>query len=106
MEWALTIVALALLGVAAVSKRISGTPITPAILFVSIGLLVGPKVIGAIDVESTSATVPGRVDGGPSFASARSNGASVTPIEPIVAMALRRPTFSCQPGEDGALACA
>ena len=57
MEWALTIVALALIGVAAVSKRISGTPITPAILFVAIGLLVGPRVLGAIDVESTSETV-------------------------------------------------
>jgi NhaP-type Na+/H+ or K+/H+ antiporter len=57
MEWALAIVALVLVGVAAVSKRISGTPITPAILFVSIGLLVGPKVLGGIDIESTSETV-------------------------------------------------
>ena len=57
MEWALTIVALVLIGVAAVSRRISGTPITPAILFVSIGLLVGPKVLGGIDVSSTSETV-------------------------------------------------
>jgi sodium/hydrogen antiporter len=43
--------------VAAVSKRIAGTPITAAILFVSIGLLVGPKVLGEIDSSSTSATV-------------------------------------------------
>jgi NhaP-type Na+/H+ or K+/H+ antiporter len=57
MEWALTIVALVLIGVAAVSKRISGTPITPAILFVSIGLLVGPKVLDGIDIASTSLTV-------------------------------------------------
>ena len=34
MDWALTIVALALIAVAAVSKRLSGSPITPAILFV------------------------------------------------------------------------
>jgi NhaP-type Na+/H+ or K+/H+ antiporter len=57
VEWALTIVALVLIGVAAVSKRISGTPITPAILFVSIGLLVGPKVLDGIDISSTSETV-------------------------------------------------
>ena len=57
MEWALTFVALALLAVAAVSKRISGTPITPAILFVSIGILVGPEVLGEIDISSTSSTV-------------------------------------------------
>jgi sodium/hydrogen antiporter len=57
MEWALTILTLVLIGVAAVSKRISGTPITPAIVFVSIGLLVGPRVLDVIDVASTSGTV-------------------------------------------------
>jgi sodium/hydrogen antiporter len=57
VDWALTIVALVLIAVAAVSKRISGTPITPAILFVSIGLLVGPKVLDEIDISSTSETV-------------------------------------------------
>jgi sodium/hydrogen antiporter len=57
MEWSLTIVALALIVVAAVSRRLSGTPITPAILFVSIGLLVGPKVLDGIDISSTSSTV-------------------------------------------------
>jgi NhaP-type Na+/H+ or K+/H+ antiporter len=57
MEWALTILALALIAVAAISKRLSGSPITPAILFVSIGLLVGPEVLDGIDIESTSSTV-------------------------------------------------
>jgi NhaP-type Na+/H+ or K+/H+ antiporter len=57
MEWALTILALALIAVAAISKRLSGSPITPAILFVSIGLLVGPKVLDGIDIERTSSTV-------------------------------------------------
>jgi NhaP-type Na+/H+ or K+/H+ antiporter len=57
MEWSLTIVALVLIGVAAVSKRISGTPVTPAILFVSIGLLVGPEVLDAVEISSTSETV-------------------------------------------------
>ncbi len=57
MEWSLTIVALALIAVAAVSKRLSGSPITPAILFVSIGLLVGPEVLDGIDISSSSSTV-------------------------------------------------
>jgi len=57
MEWALAIVALTLLGVAAVSRRLSGTPITPAIVFVAVGLLVGPEVLGEVDLDSSSATV-------------------------------------------------
>ncbi len=46
-----------LIAVAAVSKRLAGTPITAAILFVSIGLLVGPEVLGVVEISSTSATV-------------------------------------------------
>ena len=38
MDWALAIVALILIALAAVSKRLSGSPITPAILFVSIAI--------------------------------------------------------------------
>ena len=57
MEWSLAIVALVLIAVAAVSKRLSGSPITPAILFVSIGLVVGPEVLDAVDISSTSSTV-------------------------------------------------
>ena len=57
MEWSLAIVAAALLGVAAVSGRLSGTPITPAIVFVAVGLLVGPEVVGGIDLSSSSSTV-------------------------------------------------
>jgi NhaP-type Na+/H+ or K+/H+ antiporter len=56
-EWALAIVALALLGVAAGSRRLSGSPVTPAMLFVLVGLLVGPKVLDEIDLSSTSSTV-------------------------------------------------
>jgi NhaP-type Na+/H+ or K+/H+ antiporter len=59
MEWALALVAIALLGVAAVSGRLSGTPITPAILFVAFGLLVGPEVLDGIDLSSSGATVRG-----------------------------------------------
>ncbi|MCW2999386.1 MAG: sodium/hydrogen exchanger [Solirubrobacterales bacterium] len=57
MEWSLAIVALALLGVAAVSRRLSGGPVTPAMVFVAIGLLVGPQVLDGIDLSSTSSTV-------------------------------------------------
>jgi NhaP-type Na+/H+ or K+/H+ antiporter len=57
MEWALALVALALVGVGAVSQRLSGTPITPAMLFVAFGLLVGPELLDGIDLSSSSATV-------------------------------------------------
>jgi sodium/hydrogen antiporter len=57
MEWALALIALAVLAVAAVSRRLAGTPITPAILFVAFGLLVGPEVLDGIDLSSSSATV-------------------------------------------------
>src|SRR5918997_5771249 len=57
MEWSLAIVALALLGVAAVSGRLSDTPLTPVMLFTAVGLLIGPEVIGGVDLESTSSTV-------------------------------------------------
>ena len=57
MNWSLAIVALALIAVAAFSKRLSGSPITPAIVFVSIGLLVGPRILGEVDIPSTSSTV-------------------------------------------------
>ena len=57
MEWSLALVALALLGVAAVSQRLSGTPVTPAMLFVAFGILIGPRVLDGVDLESTSSTV-------------------------------------------------
>jgi NhaP-type Na+/H+ or K+/H+ antiporter len=57
MEWALALVALALLAVAAVSRRLSGTPITPTIMFVAFGLLVGPEVLDGVGLSSSGATV-------------------------------------------------
>jgi NhaP-type Na+/H+ or K+/H+ antiporter len=53
----LAFVALALLAVAAVSKRLSGTSVTTAMLFVGIGLIAGPELIDGIDVSGTSSTV-------------------------------------------------
>ena len=57
MEWTLAILALTLLGVGAVSRRLSGTPITPAMAFVAVGLLVGPQVLGEIELASSGGTV-------------------------------------------------
>jgi NhaP-type Na+/H+ or K+/H+ antiporter len=57
VEWSLAIAALAVLAVSSVSGRIAGTPITPAMLFVGIGLLVGPRVLDELDLASTNSTV-------------------------------------------------
>jgi sodium/hydrogen antiporter len=57
VEWSLAIVSLALLGVAAISRRLSGTPVTVTMVLVAIGLLVGPQVLDGIDLSSTSSTV-------------------------------------------------
>src|SRR3954454_23623293 len=57
MAWALAIVAGAVLGGAAVSGRLSGGPVTPAMVFVAVGVLVGPKVLDTVDLESSSETV-------------------------------------------------
>ena len=55
--WSLALLAAALIVVAAVSRRLAGTPVTPAMVFVGWGLLVGPLVLGGVDLESTSSTV-------------------------------------------------
>ena len=39
------------------SRRLSGTPVTPAIVFVAVGLLVGPQVLGEIELASSGGTV-------------------------------------------------
>jgi sodium/hydrogen antiporter len=63
VTWALAILAGTLLGVAAVSQRLSGTSVTPAMVFVAVGLLVGPKALDAIDVPSGSAAVRALAEG-------------------------------------------
>lgn len=57
MDWGLAAVGLALLLVAAVSRRLSGTPITPAMVVVAIGVLAGPLVFDGLTVGPTSLTV-------------------------------------------------
>ncbi len=54
MKWSLAIVAAAVLAVAAVSRRLTGTPVTPAMVFVAIGLLAGPLVTDQIAVSPSS----------------------------------------------------
>jgi NhaP-type Na+/H+ or K+/H+ antiporter len=56
-EWALALVALALVRVATISRRLAGTPLTAAMLFVAFGLLVGPQGLDGIDLSGSSGTV-------------------------------------------------
>ena len=53
MEWALAVVALTLIAVGVVSRRIDGTPVTPAIIFVGVGLLVGTRALDLLDISPT-----------------------------------------------------
>ena len=57
MHWAVAVVALALLAFAAISGRIEGTPITAAMIFTAVGLLVGSEALGLIEVPPAGETV-------------------------------------------------
>ena len=57
MEWALAVVALALIGYAVVSRRLDGTPVTAAIVFVGVGLLVGPQALDLLETSPTGESV-------------------------------------------------
>jgi NhaP-type Na+/H+ or K+/H+ antiporter len=57
VKWDLAIVAGTMLAVAAVSRRLTGTSVTPAMVFVAVGLIVGPLVAGEVDVSPSSGTV-------------------------------------------------
>lgn len=57
MHWGLAIVGLTLLLIAAVSQRLSSTRITPAMVAVAVGVLVGPLVFDFLTVQPTSSTV-------------------------------------------------
>ncbi len=50
-EWALPSLALLLMAYAAVSSRVQTTPITQAMVFVTLGLLVGNRVLHVVDLE-------------------------------------------------------
>ena len=53
----LAIIGVSLLVVAAVSRYLSGTPLTPAIVVVTIGVVVGPLLLDEITAQPTSSTV-------------------------------------------------
>jgi sodium/hydrogen antiporter len=57
VKWELAIAAAAVLAVAGVSRRLAGTPVTPAMVFVAIGVLVGPLVIDGVTATPSGATV-------------------------------------------------
>jgi NhaP-type Na+/H+ or K+/H+ antiporter len=57
VEWDLTIVALAVLVVAGLSRRLTGTSVTAPMAFVLIGLLVGPLVGDVVKLAPSSHTV-------------------------------------------------
>jgi len=57
MEWTLAIAAATLLGVAAMSRLLTGTPVTTAMVFTVVGLIFGPLVLGDIDPSTSSSTV-------------------------------------------------
>ncbi len=57
MTWALPIFALALLGYAAVSGRLAGSPVTAAMVFTAVGLLVGDEALGLVDPAASGEAV-------------------------------------------------
>ena len=57
MDWALAVVAFALIAFGVVSRRVEGTPITSAMIFVCVGLLVGTKALDLLDTPPTGRAV-------------------------------------------------
>ena len=57
MHWALPAIALALLGFAAVSGRLEGTPITAPIVFTAVGLFLGVDALGLVEPGVSSEPV-------------------------------------------------
>jgi len=57
MHWQLALVALVLLGFAAVSGRLEGTPITAAMVFTAAGLVLGVEALGLVDPDADGLAV-------------------------------------------------
>jgi NhaP-type Na+/H+ or K+/H+ antiporter len=57
VHWQLATLALILLGFAAVSARLEGTPVTAPMVFTAAGLLVGVDALGLVDPSATGVTV-------------------------------------------------
>src|SRR3954454_12010608 len=56
-EWTLAIVAVALLAVAAVSRRLSGSWVTPIMLLVAAGVVAGPRVLDEVRAAPSSSVI-------------------------------------------------
>jgi NhaP-type Na+/H+ or K+/H+ antiporter len=57
VHWALAVVALTLLAFGAISGRIAGSPITAAMVFTAVGLLVGSEALGLVEPAPAGETV-------------------------------------------------
>jgi hypothetical protein len=57
VKWELATIAATVLAVAAVSRRMTGTPVTPPMAFVLAGVLAGPLVIDEVTSAPTGAVV-------------------------------------------------
>jgi NhaP-type Na+/H+ or K+/H+ antiporter len=57
VNWGLATVGLTLLLIAAVSRRLSNSPVTPAMVVVAVGVLAGPLLLNDLSVGPTSSTV-------------------------------------------------
>jgi NhaP-type Na+/H+ or K+/H+ antiporter len=57
MEWSLAVVALALIAFGTISRRVEGTPVTPAMIFVGVGLLVGAQALDLLETSPTGEAV-------------------------------------------------
>jgi NhaP-type Na+/H+ or K+/H+ antiporter len=57
MEWALAVVAVALIAFGTISRRVEGTPVTSATIFVGVGLLAGAQALDLIDTSPTGESV-------------------------------------------------
>lgn len=57
MEWTLAIVACVLLGVGAVSQKLTNSALTPTMVFVAVGVILGPQFLDGIDIPNTDSAV-------------------------------------------------
>jgi NhaP-type Na+/H+ or K+/H+ antiporter len=57
VEWALAVAAVALIGFGIVSRRVDGTPLTAAIVFVGVGLLAGPHALDLLGASPTGESI-------------------------------------------------
>jgi len=57
MKWDLAVIALSVLAVIAVSRRLSGTPVTAQMVFLAVGVIVGSQVLGAVETPATGGPV-------------------------------------------------